>query len=95
MVQRAPRWPMFHKVWRRAALTSRVIEALDINPAVAARIDAGEAYREACAICLACSSASSCRAWLDAAKPYPLAPDFCPNRRFFEACRLDQRNCAH
>ena len=92
MPNREPRWPMFHRVWRRAELTDRMIGELRVDPIVAARLDKGDAYREACTNCLTCSGASECRNWLDAPERLPLPPDFCPNTRYFERCLLRQKD---
>ena len=35
MANRDPQWPMFHRVWRRADLTDRMIDALGVDPIVA------------------------------------------------------------
>jgi hypothetical protein len=86
MPDREPSWPMFKRVWRRAELTDRMIDELAVDPIIAARLDKGDAYREACANCIACSSPSDCRNWLDATERLPLPPDFCPNSKFFERC---------
>lgn len=91
MLNREPRWPMFHRVWRRAELTDRMIIELGIDPLVAARIDKGEAYCEACDICLTCPAARACRSWLNVTDQPPCPPDFCPNADFFESCRVHQK----
>ena len=91
MPNRKPRWPMFRRVWRRADLTDRMIAETGIDPIVAARLDKGDAYREASANCLTCPMASCCRNWLDAAERLPLPPGFCPNSRFFERCLMPQK----
>lgn len=92
MAIREPQWPMFHRVWRRADLTDRMIGELGVDPISAARLDRGDAYQAACAICLTCPAARDCRNWLDAAEQLPLPPDFCPNKQFFERCLLRQKN---
>lgn len=86
MANRAPNWPLFRKVWRRAELTDRMIEALAVSPIIAARIDKGNAYHNACTICLTCSVATACRNWLDESQYPALPPDFCPNAQFFRTC---------
>ncbi len=93
MVNRDPRWPMFRRVWRRAELTNRMIEALNVDPIIAARIDTGDAYRDACATCLTCPAAPACRRWLNEPEYTSKPPDFCPNARFFGTCLLNQRKC--
>ena len=90
MLSREPRWPMFHRVWRRAELTDRMVCELGINPIVAAKLDDGNAYPEACITCLTCAAPSTCRAWLDTSERAPLAPDFCPNVQFFQRCLARQ-----
>ena len=91
MPNREARWPMFHRVWRRAELTDRMIDELGVDPIVAARLDKGDVYREACENCLICSTPTECRNWLQAAERPPLSPDFCPNSRFFERLLLRQK----
>ncbi len=92
MSTKEPRWPMFYRVRRREKLTDRMIGEMGVDPIVAARLDKGNAYREACANCLTCSAAGDCRNWLDAAERLPLPPDFCPNSRFFERCLIRQKS---
>ena len=91
MPNRELRWPMFRRVWRRAELTDRMIAESGVDPVVAARLDNGDAYREACANCLTCPVAAECRNWRDAAEHLPLPPDFCLNSRFFERCLIRQK----
>lgn len=86
MPEQGPRWPMFQRVWRRAALTDRMIDELGIEPIIAARLDKGEAYRQACTICLTCPAARPCRNQLDLGEGLASVPNYCPNRHFFEAC---------
>ena len=86
MLSREPRWPMFHRVWRRSELTEQMVSELGIDPIVAARLDEGRAYREACLTCLMCTAPSRCRGWLDTEERAPIAPDFCPNAAFFDRC---------
>ena len=90
MPNREPRWPMFHRVWRRAELTDRMINELGVDPIVAARLDKGEAYCEAFAICLPCPAARVCRNWMTAEGHHEQPPDFCPNAGFFGRCQLRQ-----
>ncbi len=54
MPDREPSWPMFRRVWRRAELTDRMITEVGVDPIVAARLDRGAAYRNACTKCLTC-----------------------------------------
>ncbi|MGI9478509.1 MAG: DUF6455 family protein [Hyphomicrobiaceae bacterium] len=92
MPNREPLWPMFRRVWRRAELTDRMINDLGVDPIVAARLDKGEAYREACAICLACPVTRVCRNWMTADEGHDQPPDFCPNAHFFGRCRSSQED---
>lgn len=82
-----PSWPMFHRVWRRAELLERMIEALAIPPLAAVVPDAGEAYARARSQCLACTRAPDCRAALAEAHSLALPPAFCPNANYFARCR--------
>jgi len=55
-------------------------------------IHAGEApylFGAAVRRCAFCRHMRECAQWLDAVAPGASAPDFCPNRAFFEAARLD------
>jgi hypothetical protein len=92
MINPAPRWPMFRKVWRREKLIERMIGEMGIDQVVAARLDRGDAYSEASAKCLACSAQSECRSWLEASDGLPLPPDICPNDEFFKRCLERQKN---
>ena len=78
-----PRWPLTVQVGRRAELMDRVIQALGVNPAAAARKDGGKAFAEARATCLYCRNGRACQDWLDAGDGLPLSADFCPNASFF------------
>lgn len=86
MLSREPRWPMFHRVWRRAELTDRMVCELGINPIAAVKLDDGQAYREACITCLTCAAPNTCRNWLNSESRLPVSSEFCPNSRFFERC---------
>ena len=90
MANRDPLWPMFRRVWRRADLANRMIEALNVDPIIAVRIDKGDAYRDACTICLTCSAAPACRNWLNDSEHPALPPDFCPNAQYFATCLFNQ-----
>ncbi len=91
MPNREPRWPMFQRVWRRAELTDRMITELGIDPIVAARLERGDAYHQACTICLTCPAARNCRNWLNSSDLHSRPPHFCPNSNFFANCRLGQK----
>jgi hypothetical protein len=79
-------WPMFHRVWRHAALLDRMVAKLQVSPVAAARLDRGEALREARTRCLGCHRAADCADWMEASSGLPLPPSFCPNGAFFARC---------
>jgi hypothetical protein len=61
----------------------RMLEALRVEAAAAARKDGGKAFAKARATCLCCRNCHACRDWLEAAEGLPLPADFCPNADFF------------
>jgi hypothetical protein len=77
------RWPQTLRVGRPAELMDRLLQALGVNPAAAARKDGGKASAEARATCLYCRNCRACEDWLDAGDGLPLPEDFCPNASFF------------
>lgn len=86
MIRHQPEWPMFRHVWRRAELLERVTQELRVDAAQAARLDRGQAVRDARDRCLNCEHESECRDWLEAADGLPLPPSFCPNQVYFARC---------
>ena len=81
--------PMLKRVLQQAALMDRMMEAVGVNPARAARIDRGTAWYEARSRCIACTSEPNCRSWLrqrGRAKP-SAPPAFCANADYFRAAR--------
>ena len=86
MSDRIPTWPMFHRVWRRAALFEQMVKLLRIDPGEAARLDHGEAIRVAHRKCLECKHAQDCRNWIEASEGLPLPPSYCRNIEFFSRC---------
>ncbi len=83
-------FPILKRVLAQAEHMDRVMDKIGVNPVIAIRADGGGAWYEARTRCIDCTSDSKCRAWLDARRSEgPLdAPEFCPNREFFDACRL-------
>ena len=82
-------WPQLTKVLNQAEQMDRMMDALGVNPARAARIDRGTAFYEARTRCIACTADQSCRAWLakleggKASAP----PVFCANADFFRVAK--------
>jgi hypothetical protein len=80
-------WPQLTRVLQQAELMDRMMAALGVNPARAARIDRGTAFYEARTRCIGCTLDQSCRTWLsnreDGKSPEP--PSFCANAAFFRA----------
>lgn len=83
-----PRWPLTQRVGRRHARIDRVMQAVRIDPAAAARKDGGRALAEARITCLACRHSRACQDLLDAVGGEPLPADFCSNARFFRELML-------
>lgn len=83
------RWPKTELVWRQFAQMDLMMERLDVDIALAARISRGEKIAEARNICLGCLSQVKCREWLEGQGGRQGAI-FCPNYAFFDACRRDE-----
>lgn len=86
------RLPMTEHVWQQEQTLHAMMERLGVDSAVAARRDAGNAYRRARMNCIVCRNARACRAWLaenaladEACEADPMPT--CRNRAFFLACR--------
>ena len=80
------RLPMAEHVWRQEQTLQDMMARLGVDPAVAARWDAGDAYRQARTNCIVCWNALACRAWLadEIGAIYPIPT--CRNRTYFLAC---------
>jgi hypothetical protein len=74
------------RVERRARRMHEVIDALEVDRGVLARMDGGNAYAKARERCLFCGTSDRCLRWLDKAKRTADRPAFCPNLGLFEAC---------
>ncbi len=86
MTKKQPRWPMLHQVEGRAIRTQQMIDRLQVDPLKLVRIKRGEAYRRVHEACIQCSSADTCRTWLQSQSPEPVRPEFCPNLKVFLSC---------
>jgi hypothetical protein len=89
MNKRILTWPMFDRVWRRAALFEQMADLLNIDPGDAARLDRGDAIRAAHQRCLECRHAQDCRNWIGVSEGVPLPPSYCRNTEFFARCNRD------
>jgi hypothetical protein len=89
MDERIPTWPIFHRVWRRAALFEQMMDFLNIDLGAAARMDHGEAIRVAHRKCLECKLAQDCRNWIEASECQPRPPPYCFNIEFFSRCNRE------
>lgn len=70
---------------QRATLMNRMIQRLDIDLIEASHMAMGVSVGNAARLCMLCSNADKCRAWLDGS---PLSgaetpQDFCPNANLF------------
>lgn len=79
-------WPMFNRIFRQVDLMDRMMEAVGVSPATAARVDKGEAWYEARTNCISCCHECECRNWLECSEGLPLPPNFCPNVGFLQRC---------
>jgi len=79
-------WPIFNRVFRQAERMDRMMERLDVKPAVAVRIDRGMAWYEARTRCIDCLEDHRCARWLEYTAGSVSPPDFCPNAQFFRRC---------
>ena len=80
-------WPMFQHVERQAVRMHQMMQRLDVDPAMFARLEGGEAYAQARKTCLSCSTCDLCLRWLDGTSRQDRLPDFCPNLQAFRACK--------
>lgn len=80
-------WAMFHRVERRARRMHEIMERLDVDPVVLARLRRGDAYAEARTRCLSCGTSNKCVRWLEQPPQPDKRPEFCPSLSLFEACR--------
>jgi hypothetical protein len=82
-------WPQLNRVLHQAAQMDRMMDALGVSPARAARIDRGSLFYEARTRCIQCNEDQRCRAWLaklaDGKASAP--PVFCANADFFGIAR--------
>lgn len=78
---------MYNRVLHQAQRMDDMMRRLGVDPALAARLDEGQAFARARVVCLVCPFAEACGRWLhqDAAVSEP--PAFCPNAGFFTAAR--------
>ena len=79
-------WPKFNRIFHQVELMDRMMEVVGVNPAVAARVDKGEAWYEARTNCISCCHECECRNWLECSEGLPIPPNFCPNVEFFRRC---------
>jgi hypothetical protein len=77
-------WPMFRRVERRARRMHDMMERLDVDPGMLARLRCGDAYAEARSRCLFCGTSDRCLRWLDQPTRAGKRPEFCPNLTLFE-----------
>jgi hypothetical protein len=75
------------RVERRARRMHEVMDALQVDRSVLARMDGGASYAKAQRRCLFCGTSDKCLRWLDQARKPGSKPAFCPNLGLFEACR--------
>ena len=84
-------WPVSRSAERQAIRMHQMMNRLDIDPSVFARLKNGEAYAEARTRCLRCGNIANCLRWLDDYGSPPESPDFCPNLRTFRPCKRGPR----
>jgi Family of unknown function (DUF6455) len=82
-------WPTLKQVLRRQELMDRMMRTSGVDVLTAVRVDGGLAFVEARAKCRYCLHEGACRDWLDSSEGSQMPPDFCPNARFFLACRRE------
>ncbi len=70
-------------VERQAVRMHQMMRRLDVDPGVLIRLRRGDAYAEARARCLACTTIGDCLRWLDGYALEVEGPDFCPNLQLF------------
>ena len=92
--------PMLKRVLDQADLMDRVMEAVGVVAAHAARLNRGMAWYEARCRCIACPDDRKCRAWLAGADARQTSrpPAFCRNTEFFRLAAgfpFDRGGCPH
>ena len=70
---------------RQARLMGAMMERVGVTPEMAAC--RGRLYDAANRSCLWCGAHEECGKWIEQNPRAAHAPDFCPNRQFFEASR--------
>jgi Family of unknown function (DUF6455) len=81
-----------HRCWildgraPRPDLMERMMQRMNVSPAVAARVDGGMALGAARTKCIFCLSESECVPWLDGKDGSGDPREFCPNVAFFQHC---------
>ena len=83
-------WPTLEQVLRRQRLMRRMMRTTGVDVQADAARD-GLAFLDARAKCRYCRHEGACEVWLNATDGARSAPDFCPNARFFAACRSRDR----
>lgn len=76
-------------VERQAVRMHQMMRRLDADPAALIRLRRGEAYAEARARCLCCTTIGDCLRWLDGYALEGESPDFCPNLQLFLALQAE------
>jgi hypothetical protein len=79
-------WPTFKQVLRRQQLMHRMMRTSGVDVLAAARVDGGLALFEAGTKCRFCRYEGACQDWLESSEGLQMAPDFCPNAKFFCTC---------
>src|SRR5262245_32676946 len=78
------------RVERRARRMHEVMDRLQVERGVLARMARGEAYARARSRCLFCGTSDTCLRWLDVRQQRAMRPTFCPNLTLFDSCRAEQ-----
>ncbi len=86
--------PVFNRIFHQAELMDRMMEAVGVKTAVAARVDNGAAWYEARTNCISCHHERDCCNWLECSGGLPVPPVFCPNAEFFGRC-VEPDTCDH
>ena len=76
-------------VERQAVRMHQMMRQLDVDTAALIRLRRGEAYTEARARCLSCTTIGDCLRWLDGYALEGESPDFCPNLWLFLALQAE------
>jgi hypothetical protein len=77
---------MYRRVENRARRLQEMMQRLDIDAGVLARLRSGDAYAEARSRCLFCGTGDKCLRLLEQSGE-GARPEFCPNLALFESCR--------